>query len=147
MSDLFASYADQAVSPAMQRRQAKAEAAKPKSALDLKMEEKQRLSKAYRLWKSAERAAVLAAEPRLRDFLRYLRSVRPDAAGELLEAIAGSWLVTSPRPIRLFALDLVRRHCDRINRRLGFEPLDDPIPPETTLYFRARDLLYPGGYA
>lgn len=147
MSDLFSSYASEAIPPAVQRKQAQreADAMKPLSALEKKMAERQRLSRAYRIWKRQWRTDQLTAEPRLRDFMRYLRTVRPATGGELLEAIAGSWLVKAARDVRLFALELVSRHCDRINRQLGFEALDDPMPPQTSLYFEARELLHKGG--
>lgn len=149
MTDLFSAYAQEAIPPSVQRQQARrqAEAAKPLSALEKKMQERQRLSRAYRAWKRQWRASVLAIEPRLIDFLRYLRTVRPAQSDELVQAIKTSWLATAARDVRLFALELVSRHCDRINRSMGFEALDDPIPPETSLYFRCRDLLHNGGRA
>lgn len=149
MTDLFSSYAAEAIPPSVQRQQARreAEAAKPLSELEKKMRERERLTRAYRAWKRQWRTSVLAIEPRLVDFLRYLRSIKPHNAGELVDAISSSWLATAARDVRLFALELVSRHCDRINRQLGFEPLDDPIPPETSLYFQCRELLHKGGRA
>lgn len=144
----FDAYAAEAIPVAVQRKDARQHVTdKAPSALDLKMAEKQRLSRAYRASKAKWRKEVLEAEPRLRDFLRYLRTVRPERSGELIDAVKYSWLAGAARDVRLFALDLVRRHCDRINRMIGFEALDDPIPPETSLYFEARDLLYRGGRA
>jgi hypothetical protein len=148
MSDLFSAYAQEAIPVAVQRRETRQHASpKAPSALDLKMAEKQRLSRAYRASKRGWRNATLAAEPRLRDFLRYLRTVRPPGANELVDAVSSSWLVSSCRDVRLFALELINRHCDRINREMGFEALDDPLPPETSLYFRCRELLHAGGRA
>lgn len=141
----FASYAEQAIPAPVQRAQARKEAAAAKapSALDLKVQERQRLSKAYRIWKREERQEVFAAEPRLRNFMRYVGRVRD--GDELVEAINESWLPASPQPVRIMALQLVARRCDRLNRQAGFEPLDDPMPPETSTYFRCRDLLHAGG--
>jgi hypothetical protein len=149
MSDLFAAYAEQAIPPSVQRKQAarEAEAARPSSPLEKKMQEKQRLSRAYRIWKREWRTSVLEIEPRLADFLRYLRTIKPADAGELVDALRTSWLVTAARDVRLFALELISRHCDRINRRMGFEALDDPMPPETSLYFECREMLHNGGRA
>ncbi len=145
----FASYAEQAIPPSVQRRQAKAEAkaAKPLSELDKKMLEKQRLSKAYRAWVRSHRTEVLSAEPRLRDFLRYLRTVKADQGDELIEQITTSWLPASPQPVRLFALQLVDRHANKLVRQMGGEALNDPMPPEPTVYFRARDVLHAEGRA
>lgn len=149
MTDLFSSYAQEAIPLPVQRKQAQreAEAQKALSPLELKMREKQRLSRAYRVWKREWRASVLGMEPRLRDFLKYLRTIKPANSQELIEAIATSWLAAAARDVRLFALELVSRHCDRINRQMGFESLDDPIPPDSSLYFQCRDLLHRGGRA
>lgn len=142
----FAEYALEAIPPAMQRRQAKQEA-KPESALDKKMAEKQRLTRAYKLWQRKVREETLVEEPRLRDFMRYLRTVQPEQSDELLEQVRVSWLMDAPQAVRIFALRLIARHCDRINRRVGNEALDDPMPPETSVYFEARGMLHAGGRA
>jgi len=145
MSDLFSSYAEATIPPAVQRKQAQQQAERPLSELEKKMAERQRLTRAYRAQKRQWRAQQLQAEPRLRDFMRYLRTVTPANGSELIEAIASSWLAQAARDVRLFALELVSRHCDRVNRRMGFEPLDDPMPPHSSLYFECRELLHPGG--
>jgi hypothetical protein len=141
MTDLFSSYAEQATPAPVRRKQED----KPLSALDKKMAEKQRLSRAYRIWKREQRREVFIAEPRMRDFMRYVGRVRD--GDELIEAIAESWLPASAQSVRLLALELVSRRCDRLNRSAGFEALDDPLPPTTSVYFRARHLLHEGGRA
>ena len=141
----FASYADKAMQPAAKRKAAEAE--KPPSALDLKMGEKQRLNKAYRAWQRDHRAAVIEGEPRLRDFHRYLRKVTADQGDELIEQVTVSWLRDSTQDVRIFALRLIDRHANKLARRMGREALDDPMPPETSVYFKARELLHPGGRA
>lgn len=118
---------------------------KAPSPLELKMREKQRLNRRYLQLRRIETKAVLASEPRLSGFLRYLKKVQAGQADELLEAIAESWLVTAPLPVRLFALRMVDARCNKINRMLGNEALDDPLPPEMNTYLMARALLYPGG--
>jgi hypothetical protein len=145
IDDLFAEYGARAMPKPMQRQADRRE--KQKSAFEEKMEEKQRLSARYRKWKTAEARATLAAEPRLRDFSRYLRRVSPQEGDELIEAIAESWLPASPQDVRIYALRMVERHADRLNQRLGNEVLDDPLPPETSVYFRARSILHEGGRA
>lgn len=143
IDDMFAEYGAKAI-PAPQRTQIKKDV---KSALELKMEERQRLTARYRKWKTAEARATLASEPRLRAFNRYLRSVKPGQGDELIDAIAESWLPASPQDVRVYALRMIDRHCNRLNLRLGNEVLDDPMPPETSVYFMARALLHPGGRA
>jgi len=144
--DLFATYGAASI-PAPQRRAEMRREAKTKSAFDLKMEEKHRLSARYRKWKTQEARATLASEPRLRDFNRYLRSVQPGQADELIEAIGESWLPAASQDVRIYALRMVDRHCNRLNLRMGNEVLDDPMPPETSVYFMARELLHAGGRA
>lgn len=143
-TDTFASYGETAApvfaDPRANRRK------KNPSQLDLKMEERARLSKAYRALKRLERIEILKAEPRLLNFMRYLRSVGADQADELLEAIANSdWLMTAPQVVRAFALSRIGRRQEKIRLMLGLIPLDDPMPPETSLFFEAQKLLRQGG--
>lgn len=149
MTNMFAAYAETAIPAPVARQQARREAAtvKAPSALDLKMAERQRLSKGYRIIQRRERETTLAHEPRLRDFLRYLRTVKPEQSDDLIQAIKESWLPKSVQAVRIFALRLIARHCDRLNRQAGREALDDPIPPETSVYFEAKALLHKGGMA
>lgn len=146
IEDMFAAYGAASI-PAPQRRAEMRRDDKMKSAFDLKIEEKQRLSARYRKWKTSEARATLASEPRLRDFNRYLRRVQPQDAGELIEAVATSWLPASPQDVRIYALRMIDRHCNRLNLRMGNEILDDPMPPETSVYFLAREILHAGGRA
>ena len=136
--DLYSSYAVKAAPRAVP---GKPRADKAPSALDKKMAEKQRLSKAYRVSQRERTKALLAAEPRLVRFLKYLRTIRAGDGEELLEAVAESWLPEASQEVRLFALRMIDARCNAINRKLGFPELDDPVPPETSVYFRARDIL------
>ena len=149
MTDLFSAYALDAIPAPVQRRQAKTEARAEKapSALDLKLAEKQRLNKMYRVWRRDHNRAVLAAEPRLVGFMRYLKTVQAEHADDLIEALRDSWLVRSVIDVRMYALRMIDARANRINRSLGREALNDPLPPETSVYFEARALLHPGGRA
>lgn len=121
---------------------------KPLSALELKMREKQRLSKAFKAWRRQVVKETMAAESRLTGFLRYLRTVTAETGHELIDAIeASEWLPVAPQPVRIFALRMIDARANRINQQLGNSILDDPIPPETNVYFEARRLLHPGGRA
>jgi len=143
--DMFAEYGAKAIPAPQMRAQMRKDRAP--SEFEKKLLEKQRLTARYRKWKTSEARATLASEPRLRAFNRYLRSVKPGQGDELIEAIAESWLPGAPQDVRIYALRMVDRHCNRLNLRLGNEVLDDPLPPETTVYFEARDLLHRGGMA
>lgn len=140
----FESYGSQAAPVIPDRRPSRRK--KNPSELDLKMEERQRLTKAYRASKRAERIQILASEPRLLNFMRYLRSVGAEAADELLEAIeASDWLMSAPQDVRGFALARIGRRQDKIKLMLGMTPLDDPLPPETSVFFEAQTLLRAAG--
>lgn len=145
LDDMFVEYGARSI-PAPQLRAQMLRDKEP-SELEKKLLEKQRLSARYRKWKTQEARATLASEPRLRDFNRYLRTVAPQDGDELIEAVADSWLLECDQSVRVYALRMIDRHCNRLNLRLGNEPLDDPLPPETTVYFRARALLHAGGRA
>ena len=134
----FASYGDTAASfqPRTKREP---------SELDKKLAEKQRLTRAYKAMRRRDRQEAFEQEPRLRNFMRWLR--RQNEPGELVAGIAESWLPASPQNIRILALRLVDRHCDRLNRAIGNEALDDPMPPNSSAYFRCRDLLHKDGRA
>jgi hypothetical protein len=140
MTNPFLDYgADKA--PVIPDRRADRRAKKP-SALDLKMEEKQRLTKAYKATRRLHRIAVLADEPRLLDFMRYLRRVGPDDGDELLLALRDcDWLLDAPQRVRLFALERVASREDKIRLSLGLVPFSDPMPPATSVYLEARAIL------
>ena len=65
----------------------------------------------------------------------------------MLDEVSSSWLLESMQNVRIFALRLIDRHAGRLARRAGFEALDDPLPPETNVYLRAREILHAGGRA
>jgi hypothetical protein len=120
--------------------------AKAPSALDLKMEEKQRLTKAYLASQRARRAHLLEQEPRLKDLIKYLRKVGPEDGDELISAFgACQWLLSSSAEVKMFALELVARKEAKIKLELGFEPLDDPLPPDTSVYQEVRSILRKAG--
>lgn len=146
MSDLFSAYGEAQAPPRRAPRgQRKAPASlqevKPLSAFDQKMEEKERLSRRYRAAKRADAKRVLASEPRLPRFLRYLRTVTAETAGELVEAVRTSWLLECDSDVRLFALRMVDARANKINRQFGIGALDDPLPPETSVFFRVKEVL------
>lgn len=141
----FSAFAETAIPKALARKQERAD--KAPTELEKKLAEKQRLHRAYRIIQRDRVRAVLASEPRLKAFTRYLKTVNAGDSDELIEAVADSWLMQAPQPVRLYALRLIDARCDKINREFGIPPLDDPLPPETSTYFRARDLLHAGGRA
>lgn len=151
IDDLFSSYGAEAA-PARRDDRADRQLKAP-SKLDLKFAEAKRLSNAYRAMKRQERSEILKSEPRLLDFIRYLRKLTADSGDELLEAIRESWLPASAGSVRYFALTLVGRKVDKIRQSLGLQILDDDLPehlggpPGVSVFFAAREILVPGGRA
>lgn len=120
--------------------------AKNPSKLDLKMEEKQRLTKAYLASQRARRARLLEQEPRLKDLVKYLRKVGPEDGDDLIAAFgACQWLRASNNEIKIFALELVARKEAKLRLEIGEQPLDDPLPPETSVYMEVRGILRKAG--
>jgi hypothetical protein len=136
----FEAYADEKGYRGLPKRHEKL--ARGPSELDRMEAEKQRLSKAYRKWKREQAKALYAQEPRLKSFRRYLRGITD--GDEMLSDISASWLPAAPVDVRIFALRMVDARCQRIRLMMGETALDDPLPPETSVYFKARDILYPG---
>jgi hypothetical protein len=145
MSDLFASYGETRAARRNDDRPPPSRTKAP-SALEKKMAERDRLSKSYRMMKRQERIETLQREPRLLDFMRYLRRMQADDADDLLQGLReASWLLHAPQDVRLFALGRIARRADKIRLMLGMTPMDDPLPPETSVFFEARDILAAGG--
>lgn len=113
--------------------------AKPAATRQEKFDEKKRLSVAYRRERARMNAETLAAEPRLRDFARFVRSCSTGA--EIVDAIRTSWLPTAPDEVRFYALRIVSAFCDKMDRLAGFDPPHDPLPPETSTFFEAKEAL------
>jgi hypothetical protein len=146
MSDLFSAYGEAKAPPrrapyGQRKAPASLQEVKPLSAFDQKMEEKERLSRRYRATKRAEAKRILGSEPRLPRFIRYLRTITAETAGELVEAVRDSWLLQCDPDVRLFALRMVDARANKINRSFGIGALDDPLPPETSVFFLVKGVL------
>lgn len=141
MTDPFASYGATAAPKQFPQRGRKREGFAP-SALEKKQAEKQRLSKAYRIDRRKRNAEIMAREPRLLGFIRYLKTIGPDDGVDLIEQVRISWLVQSVEEVRTFALRMIDARCNKIARVcFGRQELDDPMPPEKNVYMFCRDLI------
>jgi hypothetical protein len=110
--------------------------------LELKLQEKQRLTRTYKAWKRSERRRLIEAEPRLLNLIRFVRKLQADGGDELIEAVAAcDWLMNSDADTRIFALTLIQNRADRINLLLGLPVFSDPVPPESNVYLECRALL------
>lgn len=141
----FSSFAETAIPRVVRRRLDRKETAK--SPLEKKMDEKERLSKAYRAYKREQAREMFAAEPMLLDIRRDLKRLSPDTADAVFAKLMR--LRDAPRPVRRFACDLVAEATDRINVAMGFEALDDDLPeclggPPPSFFRRVHNVLING---
>lgn len=120
----FSSFAETAIPRVVKRRIERKEAAK--SSLEKKMDEKARLSKAYRAHKREQAREMFAAEPMLLDIRRDLKSLSRETADLVFGKLLA--LRDAPTPVRAFAVDMVGLATDRINLSLGFDVLDEDLP-------------------
>ncbi len=107
--------------------------------LQAKQDEKQRLAKAYRASQREQWRELCEQEPRLPGFRRSIRRMQSPA--QVLTALAESPLRRGAPSVRYAVLRLIDRHCWRQLRRQGQAPLDDPLPPQTNVFFVAREML------
>lgn len=106
------------------------------NALEAKQAEKGRLALRYRAGARAEFRAQCQQEPLLRTFRRdFGRAAQP------LLFLADHPLRFAPMDIRRAVLRQIDRHAAKVRRRLGLAILDDPLPPQTNVFFVARELL------
>lgn len=104
-----------------------------------KQDEKNRLMKAFRAARRQEWAELTEQEPRLIEFKKALRTMREPA--QVLSYVSESWVREAPEKVRRAALRLVGKHCDREKRFAGRPVFDDPLPPDTNVYFTIKGML------
>lgn len=107
--------------------------------LEEKQDEQNRLAKAYRAWKREQWAELTTQEPRLVEFKKALKSMRDPQ--QVLAFVAESWVRHAPEPIRRAALRLIDAHSNREKRFAGRPIFDDPLPPETNVFFTVKGML------
>lgn len=135
--DAFEAYGETATARchSRARRQPDAKPASPvEEALERRNRERRTLAAiARRQDRAATKAAMDCPEGRrLAAMLRWMRSLSADQASEFLEVMAGEdWLLDAPVEFRRVAQRLFGRVIDRIRRRAGLDPLDDPLPWDT----------------
>ena len=107
--------------------------------LQEKQDEQNRLAKAYRAAKREEWRELTEQEPRLIEFRKSLRSLRDPK--QVVSFIAESWVRHAPDPVRRAALRLVDAHSNREKRFAGRPIFDDPLPPDTNVFFTVKGML------
>lgn len=104
-----------------------------------KQDEQGRLLKAYRAKQREKWSDALEQEPRLGALrIAIKRCLHPSA---LVVAMADSWVRCAPIDIRHVALRLVDAHCNAMARAQGGVELDDPLPPQSNVFFAVREIL------
>lgn len=104
-----------------------------------KQDEQNRLAKAYRAAKREEWRELTEQEPRLIEFKKALNAMRQPR--EVLDFVANSWVRHAPEPVRRAALRLVDKHSNREKRFAGRPIFDDPLPPDTNVFFTVKGML------
>lgn len=104
--------------------------------LEAKQAEKGRLALRARAVARAEYRAQCEREPLLKTFRRdFGRASSP------LLFLADHPLRAAPMDVRRAVLRQIDRHAAKVRRRMGLAILDDPLPPQTNVFFIARELL------
>ena len=143
--DAFLAYGEDAVPPASARRPVRT----GDTASRRERERRTLLSLARRRLQADAKALLARPEgPRLKAMLRWMRGLGIDGADEFLDVLAGEdWLLDAPEEVRRLAQRLFGRVIDRIRRRAGFHPLDDPLPwdedgrPVASVHNQIRHIL------
>lgn len=83
-----------------------------------------------------ENTLAMCPEEMMR-ILRYVRSMPPHAEDDFLERIQElEWLNNSHPDVKFLLLRVIAK---RMDERFGL--LNDPLPPETNMFFKARTIL------
>lgn len=110
-----------------------------KPTLREKQDSKSRWLRNYRASHRALWAEMVAREPRLLNFRRFVRQCETPA--QLLVGLADSWVRTADKDIRHAALRQIDRQANRHARWAGRPVLDDPLPPATNVFLTAKQML------
>lgn len=102
-----------------------------------KQREDRVLLRGYNLWRQEWYTKTLAlCPPEMVKILRYVREMPDSAEDDFLERIQKlEWLMTGHPDIRFMLLRVIAR---RMEDKYG---LNDPLPPETNMFFKAREIL------
>ena len=142
-TDLFSSYAEQAIPKTVQRRAAK-QAQRNEDRIKAVQDEDRILAKMARAQEKAWRARVIdySENPMaLQSILDQFKRFGPDDGEAMVETVRQAATMFAGRETRFLLTRVVAEACARINRKLDREPLDDPLPPETSVFLDCRELL------
>lgn len=108
------------------------------SALLKRYEESDRLMQAHKLYRKEWFENALARCPaEMMKILRYVRAMPCADEDDFLNRIVKlTWLMNAEDDVKFMLLRVIAKRMDEING--GF---DDPLPPDTNMFFKARELL------
>ena len=101
--------------------------------LDRALDEREKLTKAYRAAKKAQFETAFEREPNLRIFRDVIRKLGFSDAEELITSVRKAhhcWLRHADPETLALALELVDRRIIQIRIRTGLPPIDDALPGE-----------------
>lgn len=108
-------------------------------ALIKKYKETDRLLKAHKVWREEWFSNTLAAcPPEMMKILKYVRAMPASAEDDFLQRIQNiDWLINGSNDVKMLLLRVISR---RVDEQQGYI-LDDPLPPGTNMFFKAKDVL------
>lgn len=103
-----------------------------------KYEESNRLLSAYKKSKQEWFNVTLSLCPEeMIKILRYVRQMPVSAEDDFLDRMQKiDWLMQSHADVKLLLLRVIARRMDDLHGEL-----DDPLPPNTNMFFKARSIL------
>lgn len=108
-------------------------------ALQEKQQERARLLKAYNASRRAKWEEAKTRFPEIEDFADRLRTcITPEGT---INYVKRHVIMSAPKDIRYIALRIIDKHCNKRALASGGQELDDPLPPQTSVFFVCKDLL------
>ncbi len=104
---------------------------------------------AYRAARAKWADEILADEADPADWQQFREQLaqlgRGATPAQFLAWLAASFLPRAHPDVRAIALRMIAQRADRIRIERGDQPLDDPAPPQTSVFIEARRLLQADG--
>lgn len=143
MTDLFSAYAEQAIPKTVQRKDVR-KRDREAERLQKQQNEDAILAKAARAIDKAwrEKTITESEDPAaLQSILDQFRRSGPDDGERMVETVRQAAAIFKGPDQRRLLLQGVDKASQRIRRKLGLEPLDDPLPPEMNVFLECREIL------
>ena len=142
-SDFFTQYANNATPRAVQRKETRA-SQKERDRIQAQQDAEAILSKAARAADRAWREKTIAEceDPAaMESIIGWLKRTGPDDGEAIVETVTQAAGLFKGPDARRMILQAVDKASCRIRRKLGLRELDDPLPPETNVFFECQEIL------